>query len=303
MKSSLPSDLHDHIEVSLIITHCLQRIAEIIKRKNKQRLAKAAARAKKEAAGDFSHLKNKKGELIAQPLPQPTLPNVSLDDEDDSSSRRGAGYPAQGDFYGKEYGLDYPPMPAYNQPPYGVGPDAGAAYHHYNPSLGTLPDDGPGGHYDESEYGSTAHLTLDAPGPGGANDIFAPRPMHGAQVQDPNQLYAYRGPSPAPGAAAAQRGPSPVSSYGHELAYDDPTQYQPHPQHAQYQQQQQQQQQQYQYQEYQEYAQSQHPQQHHGQQQHQQEDAYGYGYPSNDHQRGNSPHDAYEYDAGPAHAL
>ena len=42
----------------------LQRIAEIIKRRNKQRLAKAAALAKKEAAGDYSHLKNKKGEFI-----------------------------------------------------------------------------------------------------------------------------------------------------------------------------------------------------------------------------------------------
>ena len=58
---------------------------EIIKRRNKQRLAKAAALAKKEAAGDFSHLKNKKGEFIAKPLPQPTLPNLSVDDDIDTS--------------------------------------------------------------------------------------------------------------------------------------------------------------------------------------------------------------------------
>lgn len=65
---------------------------------------------KKEAAGDFSHLKNKKGELIAQPLPQPTLPNVSLDDEEDAGSMRSRG-PAPGAYGGgKEYGLDYPPM-------------------------------------------------------------------------------------------------------------------------------------------------------------------------------------------------
>ena len=64
-----------------------KRIAEVIKRRNKERLAKAAALAKKEAMGDFSHLKNKKGELIAQPLPQPTLPNLSVDDDFDAANR------------------------------------------------------------------------------------------------------------------------------------------------------------------------------------------------------------------------
>lgn len=39
--------------------------------------------------GDFSHLKNKKGELVAQPLPQPTLPNLSVDDDIDHTSKRG----------------------------------------------------------------------------------------------------------------------------------------------------------------------------------------------------------------------
>ncbi|KAI0750915.1 hypothetical protein C8Q80DRAFT_1217821 [Daedaleopsis nitida] len=104
-----------------------KRIAEIIKRRNKQRLAKAAALAKKEAAGDFSHLKNKKGEFIAKPLPQPTLPNVSVDDNDDTASMRTRG-PAPSTYTGTDYysdykgpsdygndypPLDYPPMPAY----------------------------------------------------------------------------------------------------------------------------------------------------------------------------------------------
>ncbi|CDO68699.1 hypothetical protein BN946_scf184652.g26 [Trametes cinnabarina] len=70
-----PAALTVTAEILTIRTFLPQRISEIIKRRNKQRLAKAAALAKKEAAGDFSHLKNKKGELIAKPLPQPTLPN------------------------------------------------------------------------------------------------------------------------------------------------------------------------------------------------------------------------------------
>lgn len=63
-----------------------KRISELMKRKNKQRLAKAAAFARKEAAGDFSHLMNKKGELIAKPLPQPTLPKLALDDMEDGDN-------------------------------------------------------------------------------------------------------------------------------------------------------------------------------------------------------------------------
>ncbi|CCM04824.1 uncharacterized protein FIBRA_07017 [Fibroporia radiculosa] len=143
-----------------------KRIAEIIKRRNKQRLAKAAALAKKEAAGDFSHLKNKKGEFIAKPLPQPTLPNVSLDDEDDKASMRTRGpqasiYSTQNDYYYEPSGAnqfnpdynpaDFPPMPAYNQPY--------PSQHQYTQSVGTLPEEQ--GVYEE-DYGSTAHLTSSA---------------------------------------------------------------------------------------------------------------------------------------------
>lgn len=139
-----------------------KRIAEIIKRRNKQRLAKAAALAKKEAAGDYSHLKNKKGEMIAKPLPQPTLPNVSLDDDDDASSMRTRGAAASTMtgpsefYYASEHnmeksGMDYPPMPAYNQ----QYPQN--AYHQYNPSFDTFaPEPQP---VYEDEYTSTAHLT------------------------------------------------------------------------------------------------------------------------------------------------
>ncbi|TDL29719.1 hypothetical protein BD410DRAFT_37772 [Rickenella mellea] len=140
-----------------------KRIAEIVKRKNKERLARAAALAKKEAAGDFSHLKNKKGEFVHNPLPQPTLPNVTLDDEDDSSSmRKGPSpstYTAQSDYYynsnyNNNYGaqaLDYPPtMPQYHQHQqyYQQGSFA--------PSVATLHDD-QRLQYDD-EYSSQAHL-------------------------------------------------------------------------------------------------------------------------------------------------
>jgi len=199
-----------------------KRISEIIKRRNKQRLAKAAAQAKKEAMGDFSHLKNKRGELIAQPLPQPTLPNVSLDDEDDHSSmRKGppSAYPAQNNYYGdrKDYpSNDYPPMPAYNQP-YSHYPDA---YNSYNPSANTLPDDHM--HYDDNDYGSTAHLNLSAQ-PFAHHNPAAHHDSYGSSYQQPQQYGGYPG----------GHEPSNDDAYADtELAYGDSPAYTAHPQGA-----------------------------------------------------------------------
>jgi len=102
-----------------------KRIAELMRKKNKQRLAKAAQLARKEAAGDFSHLQNKKGEFVAKPLPQPTLPSIALDDlETDSASMRTRVDPDYNHSKWKnEYAYstntlpevvpDYPPMPGY----------------------------------------------------------------------------------------------------------------------------------------------------------------------------------------------
>ncbi|SCV72377.1 BQ2448_3914 [Microbotryum intermedium] len=77
-----------------------RRIAELMKRKNRKRLAREAEIARKEARGDFSHLKartmafaqmlgatnasadKKTGKLVGAPLPQPTLPKVGLRDND-----------------------------------------------------------------------------------------------------------------------------------------------------------------------------------------------------------------------------
>ncbi|EIW71060.1 hypothetical protein TREMEDRAFT_42550 [Tremella mesenterica DSM 1558] len=59
-----------------------KRIAELIKKKLRQRVARHAALEKKMANGEF---RNAKGEIVSASVPQPTLPNVSLDDDDDYS--------------------------------------------------------------------------------------------------------------------------------------------------------------------------------------------------------------------------
>ncbi|KAI0352831.1 hypothetical protein OH77DRAFT_1497621 [Trametes cingulata] len=194
-----------------------KRIAEIIKRRNKQRLAKAAALAKKEAAGDFSHLKNKKGELIAKPLPQPTLPNVSLDDDDDVASIRTRGpapstFGAQSDYYSDykapvlDYGmdnaayapLDYPPMPAYAQ-------QGGGAYHQYNGSIGTLPDT-PQQLYDD-EYASQLHLPSAAAPFGQADDHHSHSSMQHSAYGGYESYDPYRAGSAAPDYRSASVAP------------------------------------------------------------------------------------------------
>jgi hypothetical protein len=98
----------------------------VIKRRQKQRLAENAKLARKEAEGDFSHLKNGKA------LPQPTLPTISLDDDatdtNSVTTRTLAPSTYTNDYYNSDKysinGPDYPPaMPAYNpysshQPPH-----------------------------------------------------------------------------------------------------------------------------------------------------------------------------------------
>ncbi|KAH9943337.1 uncharacterized protein BXZ73DRAFT_40318 [Epithele typhae] len=176
-----------------------KRIAEIIKRKNKQRLAKAAALAKKEAAGDYSHLKNKKGDLIAKPLPQPTLPNLSVDDDiNDTASMRTRG-PAPSttyagtDYYSEykvpmdyasEYPTDYPPMPAY-----------AGGYHQYNGSIGTLPEHG-GPRYDD-DNASQVHLTSSAAPLGHAEGAYGAYEQYD-QYRAASAAPDYRSQSTAP---------------------------------------------------------------------------------------------------------
>jgi hypothetical protein len=126
-----------------------KRIAELVKRKQKQRLVKQAQLAKKEAAGDFSHLKGRKGATQAA-LPQPTLPTISLEDDDDdiktvANSRYAASVRTGKDSYwsdrkdsdytGGAYMPDYPPMPAFD--PNAYPPQPG-----YTTYAASLQDDG-----------------------------------------------------------------------------------------------------------------------------------------------------------------
>ncbi|THV08666.1 hypothetical protein K435DRAFT_708645 [Dendrothele bispora CBS 962.96] len=138
-----------------------KRISAVIKRKQKQRLADAAKLAHKEAMGDYSHLKNKKGELIGKPLPQPTLPNLSVDDDvDDAASFRTRGPPPSTytqDYYNPDHGAYPPPMPAYNPYSQNTG-----SFTQINPSQPTLREDSlynyaPQGYYDD-DNDSVAHL-------------------------------------------------------------------------------------------------------------------------------------------------
>jgi hypothetical protein len=124
------------------------------------------ALAKKEAMGDFTHLKNKKGQFIQQPLPQPTLPNISIEDDlaDIASLQKRPGTPSTyhagvGDkYYSTDTkASDYPVIPAYNAP-YSHLQDP-TAHARYNASVPTLPDES---QYYEDDYGSTTHFALAA---------------------------------------------------------------------------------------------------------------------------------------------
>lgn len=152
-----------------------KRIAEIIRRRNKARHAKAAALAQKEAEGDFSHLKGQKGAL-----PQPTLPTIALDDDlDDTASQHtraapgGAPsvYTASGDAYyydqkQAQYAQEYPPMPGYN---------AQVPYDQYgNPSLATVYGEREPYFNDHHAYASTAQLH-----PGGEGHHGGYEPQYG----------------------------------------------------------------------------------------------------------------------------
>jgi hypothetical protein len=146
-----------------------QRIAELVKRKQKQRLAKQAQLAKKEAAGDFSHLKGRGGAQAA--LPQPTLPTISLeDDEDDLKTVAHSRYAGSvrtgkesywsdrkdGDYAGGAYMPDYPPMPAFD--PNAYPPQPG-----YAPYAASLHDDGSTLYGEHDDYSAKVPIRGNTP--------------------------------------------------------------------------------------------------------------------------------------------
>lgn len=125
--------------------------------------------------GDFSHLKNKKGEMIAKPLPQPTLPNLSVDDDDDATSiiKRGpspspyTSYPSDNKSVAPSYhtnpiGVDYPdfpPMPGYNG---SYSHQTSGAYGQYNPSATTFDEQPPQQYGYDDDYSSQVNLPATA---------------------------------------------------------------------------------------------------------------------------------------------
>jgi len=200
-----------------------KRISEIIKRKAKQRLQENAALAKKEAAGDFSHYRNKKGEMVGAPLPQPTLPNISLDDEseppywqgdqksdfkvDHKSQYEASVYSGRG---APEYAMDYPPMPMY---PFQQG-YAGSAQS--LPGEGSAYEGGSVYEYDQLAYGSAPM------GQGGMPNPYSPPAANAQYDHAPYEAqppYPGRAPSAAPTYTSEppsqrRRTPGPNDYYG-----------------------------------------------------------------------------------------
>ncbi|CAE6361232.1 putative vacuolar membrane protein YJR054W OS=Saccharomyces cerevisiae (strain ATCC 204508 / S288c) GN=YJR054W PE=1 SV=1 [Rhizoctonia solani AG-1 IB] len=199
-----------------------KRIAELIKRKNKLRLRRQAQLARKEAAGDFSHLKDKNGQVIAPT--QPTLPDIDIDDEPTPTlpMRRGLQPPyAGGDQY---WGQEPKGMDAYSMHS-GYAPSQ-PYFHGYNNGR-------PDSYYDgASDYGSTAHL---APGYGQVPPVPMGDPRvnppgsavgQGFYVNDPRYAYPQEHgqyhqeqymQNQAPQYQAGDR-----RSHGSILAYDEP---------------------------------------------------------------------------------
>jgi len=184
-----------------------KRIAELMKKKNKQRLAKAAALARKEAAGDFSHLQNKKGEFLSKPLPQPTLPSIVLDDlePDNVSMRTRVDTDYQHNKWQSEYTYssnnltdaapDYPPMPPYQ-------PYAHSGYD-YHQDAASIPEQSPYV-YDDRYGDSQIALT------GAASPITGHAAAHAGSLPNP---YSAQGERFATGPAN--------DPYGHYEAHSD----------------------------------------------------------------------------------
>ena len=65
-----------------------KRISELIKKKQRDRIRKVAAMEKKMANGSYKGGKDDELAAAAAAFPQPTLPNVSLDDDDYGLKRK-----------------------------------------------------------------------------------------------------------------------------------------------------------------------------------------------------------------------
>lgn len=227
----------------LVVNTFVQRIAELIKRKNKLRLRRQAQLARKEAAGDFSHLKDKNGQVVGAPL-QPTLPDIDIDDELEATPRMRR--PMQQPPYAADqyWGPEPKGMDGYSMHS-GYAPGQPG----YHPSHNGRPDS----YYDNaSDYGSTAHLApgygqmphmamgdprMQGPGNGPAGGYYANDPRYGYPEQAPysqepqyTQQEPQYAPPQEPHAQSQGQGQAPQyqaqagdrRSQASGLAYDDP---------------------------------------------------------------------------------
>ncbi|KAF7332138.1 Alpha-1,3-glucosyltransferase [Mycena kentingensis (nom. inval.)] len=210
-----------------------KRIESVIKKHQKKRLEENRKQAMKEARGDFSHLKNKKGEFTSKPLPQPTLPNLSVDDDyDDTSSLHTrvvapSTYTQDSYYYNDKKNYNPPPMPAYN--PYSAhqGSDA---YATFNPSQPTFQgaDEYPAPYEDDSDV----HLTSGA-APFSHAGQYAPdrtgSPYYAAPDRTASPYYAAPDRTNSPYYAAPDRTGTPSNNYNNQQ-YSQQQQY-PQSQH------------------------------------------------------------------------
>ncbi|GAA6017344.1 hypothetical protein JCM10207_005601 [Rhodosporidiobolus poonsookiae] len=147
-----------------------KRIAELMKRKNKKRLAQEAKIAAAEARGDFSHLKDKSGKMVGVPRQQPTLPKIGLGDDDlysASGSVRGGG----GGGYSNNEKHAYPPvatLPYSNSAPYSSSGLARHAYPYASSDTDSIANAKTGYAYAESVTSLDAFAARAAPPAGAA---------------------------------------------------------------------------------------------------------------------------------------
>ncbi|WAQ83556.1 hypothetical protein PtA15_4A4 [Puccinia triticina] len=150
-----------------------KRIAELMKRKHRKRLAKEAALMRKEAMGDYSHLKDKKGQFKAAPLPQPTLPRVGLHEliNDTKSERTGVANSIRTVSRAAQH--PYPPSLSHHYPASNPGGSLGLGYNVINrwPS--------------EQEYGEKA---------GYAESIASTGRFVAHQASAAGSVYGHNGP-------------------------------------------------------------------------------------------------------------
>jgi len=203
-----------------------KRISELIQRKRKQRVAKVQQLAKKEAAGDFSHRTDKNG--VVHNAPQPTLPQISLDDDDNTtlaapkSQKYAASFrTGQESYWGSDYkddqsaiyggAPDYPPMPAYDPNAYPPQPGYTAGYMSSHDH-----DTGYDDQYVKNGYGND-QSNSGANGYGQQQSAYD-QSTHG-QHRDAYGTYN-------------QQGYGNDAAYGAAPVYQDPSQYQQYQQRA-----------------------------------------------------------------------